>query len=288
MVWLAAWGGLWAAGLSSVALGQPAQHGFVLVLGLLVLGFYPTFHLYKYRYVFMPKIHLNNLLRALFWGFLAVGIVAAVYRNPEILDTTGALVVVGVGGIGFLLLSRFYLGELLHVLKALGFAFVVLGIFGFVFPEERPLIADDGAVFLWTVLLTLSALLVSRFFTVHLVFSNWLRRHFRRQVAIIGSDEEAKRITEHIVANAAPFWVAGFVGQEVGSDADLPKSKVVLGELEGSALSGSQGEAGRHHRDRRRDGQESAHLPARLLYLRGPFRVVLPEAPAHYKHQGQH
>ena len=232
VVCLGAWGGLWAGGLASVAVGRPVQYGFVFVLGLMTLGFYPTFHLYEYRYVFMTKTHLLNLLKALFWGFVAVGTVAAVYRYPHVLDTAEILIFVGASGVGFLLVSRFYLGELLHILKALGMAFVVLGLFGLVLPEESPLIADEGAAFLWTMLVTFSAVVVCRYFTVHLVFNNWLRRRFRRQVAIVGSDEEARRIAEHIVANKAPFWVAGFLGHpDAGSDDNLPRSKTLLGQL---------------------------------------------------------
>ena len=231
IVCLAFWGGLWAAGVSWLAQGQPLQYGFTVVLVLLVLGFYPTFHLYKYRYIFMTAGHLANLFKALFWGFLAVCIIAAVYRYPQFLNTTGAVVLVSAIGMGFLLLSRFYLAELLHLLKALGLGFVALGVFGLMSREESPLIADDGGALLWAMLLSLLAVVVARLFTVHLVFNNWMRRRFRRQVAIIGSDEEARKITTHIVAKKAPFWVAGFLGARDKSNAELPMSKEMLGEL---------------------------------------------------------
>ena len=228
---LAFWGGLWAAGVEFLAGGQRVQYGFMLILAMMMLGFYSTFHLYKYRYIFMIKTHLVNLLKALFWGFLSVGIVVCVYRYPQLLDNTGVLVLVAVMGVGFLLLSRFYLAELLHFLKALGFGFVTLGIFGLMSREQIPLIAEEGAVLFWTILLTLSAILVSRFFTVYLVFSKWMRRRFRRQVAIVGSDEESRKITRHIVANKAPFWVTGFIGPEDKARTELPMSKVMLGDL---------------------------------------------------------
>jgi exopolysaccharide biosynthesis polyprenyl glycosylphosphotransferase len=57
-----------------------------------------------------------------------------------------------------------------------------------------------------------------------------MRRNFRRQVAIVGSDEEAKNIINHIVNHNAPYWVAGIVG-ESGPDITFPKHK--LGELKG-------------------------------------------------------
>ncbi|MGB2929035.1 MAG: exopolysaccharide biosynthesis polyprenyl glycosylphosphotransferase, partial [Desulfobacterales bacterium] len=58
----------------------------------------------------------------------------------------------------------------------------------------------------------------------------WMRRNFRRQVAIVGSDEEAKNIINHIVNHNAPYWVAGIVG-ESGPDISFPKHR--LGALKG-------------------------------------------------------
>ncbi len=232
VVWMAAWAGLWVAGIASEAISEPVQHGFTVVIALMMLGFYRTFHLYEYRYIFMTQTHLSSLFQALLWGFISVGFVAAFYRYPEQLATTQVLVLVGVGGVFFLFLSRFYVAELLHVLKAMGMALVALGIFGLAPQQERPLIAVEDSAFLWTVLVIVLAIPVCRFFTVHVVFGNWLRRRFRRQVAIVGSDEEARSITEHIAANKAPFWVAGFVGHKDENAPDLPLSKMLLGELE--------------------------------------------------------
>jgi exopolysaccharide biosynthesis polyprenyl glycosylphosphotransferase len=231
VVSVAVYGGILASGLASSVVTQPIQYGFMLVLVLLLLGFYPTFHLYKYRYIFMTKVHLVNLLKALLWGFLSVGIVAGVHRYPGLLDTTGALAMVAMVGVGILVVSRFYLAEVLHLLKALGLGFVALGIFGLLSREEIPLFAEDGSVFLWTVLFAFFLASLSRIFTVQVVFSDWMRRRFRRQAAIIGSDEEARRITAHIVANRAPFWVTGFIGAEPVKNADLPISKTLLGDL---------------------------------------------------------
>jgi exopolysaccharide biosynthesis polyprenyl glycosylphosphotransferase len=223
--------GIWFSGLAPVFQEQPNQLVFLFVLAVMVLAFLPTFNLYKYRHIFMKKAHLANVLKALTWGFLSVGVVMAIYRYPHLLETEGALMLVAALGVCFLLLSRYHLAELLHFLKALGLAFVAAGIFGFFAPDENPLIAGHAAVLLWTVFLAFAAVLATRFFMVHQVFSNWFRRHFRRQAAIIGSDEEAKRITEHIVINNAPFWVAGFLGCQGGEAVCLPRSKAALGEI---------------------------------------------------------
>jgi exopolysaccharide biosynthesis polyprenyl glycosylphosphotransferase len=232
VVCLAFWGGLQVVGFGTSAEIQPAQYLFMVIFAMVVLGFYRSFDLYKYRHIFMRKVHLVNLLKALFWGFLSVGIVAAIYRYPSLLESSSVLVVVAFAGVGFLLLSRFFFAGLLHLLKAMGLAFVALGVFGLVARGQIPLVADQSAVLLWTILFTVAATVLSRLLTVHLVFSHWLRRRFRRQVAIIGSGEEARKITRHIVDNNAPFWVAGFIGLQNGDNGDLYASKSILDEIE--------------------------------------------------------
>lgn len=224
-------GALWFAGVGPLIVSQPTQYAFILILSLMVLAFFPTFHLYHYRYIFMKKTHLTSLIKAFFWGFLSVGVVVALYEYPRLLDEREALVVVAVVAIGLLLLSRFFWAEILHIVKALGLSFVAVGIFGLLLPDEIPIIAEEGRAFLYAVFLSVAAILLSRLFLVHLVFGNWLRRRFRRQVAILGSGDVAKRITEHIVEHNAPFWVAGFLGPQDGKNPELPMSKVLLGEL---------------------------------------------------------
>lgn len=228
---LAFWGGLWAGGVAVEAGSRLTQYGFLFILALLVVGFFPTFHLYKYRYIFMTKTHLVKLLTSLFWGFLSVGIIAFVYRTPHLLKAPEVFVLTGALGLGLLFLSRFYLAQLLHLVKAIGMGFVALGILGLISRDEIPLIAYEGAVFLWSAALSVFLIAAGRFFTVHVLFSNWLRRNFRRQVAIMGSDEEGGRIAELIVSKKAPFWVAGFIGPQEEGGVELPMAKGRLGEL---------------------------------------------------------
>jgi exopolysaccharide biosynthesis polyprenyl glycosylphosphotransferase len=49
---------------------------------------------------------------------------------------------------------------------------------------------------------------------VHLVFNKYLRRNFRRQVLLIGMNEDAERITDIIIRRKAPFWIAGTVSPQ--------------------------------------------------------------------------
>ena len=63
------------------------------------------------------------------------------------------------------------------------------------------------------------------------VFNNWLRRRFRRQIAVIGSDQEANQIINYIIDNNAPFWVAGIVDRQGGGNLSVSVPKKRLGEL---------------------------------------------------------
>ncbi|MGE5839367.1 MAG: exopolysaccharide biosynthesis polyprenyl glycosylphosphotransferase, partial [Deltaproteobacteria bacterium] len=74
-------------------------------------------------------------------------------------------------------------------------------------------------------------LLGARFFMVHVVFSQWLRRYFRRQALVVGTDEEAAKITNHVVRLNAPFWVAGFVGSRTLDHCETIVRKECLGDF---------------------------------------------------------
>jgi undecaprenyl-phosphate galactose phosphotransferase len=57
-------------------------------------------------------------------------------------------------------------------------------------------------------------LVLTRCVMVHLVFNIYLRRNFRRQVLLIGMNEDAERITDIIIRRRAPFWIAGTVSPQ--------------------------------------------------------------------------
>jgi len=58
------------------------------------------------------------------------------------------------------------------------------------------------------VLTTVLVLALIRCIMVHLVFNVAFRRHFRRQVLLIGMNEDAEHITDLIIRQRAPFWIA--------------------------------------------------------------------------------
>jgi FlaA1/EpsC-like NDP-sugar epimerase len=115
------------------------------------------------------------------------------------------------GAIAVLLLSRFYWSYLLEIVKSFGLSFCAIGLIAIFIPEEKPTVLGLRHVVSLGFLLTAAFLVVSRIFTVHYVFACWLKQRYRKQLVIIGNDEEAKRTAGHIVELDAPYWVAGFV-----------------------------------------------------------------------------
>jgi undecaprenyl-phosphate galactose phosphotransferase len=75
-------------------------------------------------------------------------------------------------------------------------------------------------------------LTMNRIFLVHVVFNNWLRRQFRKQVVIIGTNNEADAITQHIIKHNAPFWVVGTVGPHLPPGMSDKLKKGYLGGIE--------------------------------------------------------
>ncbi len=74
-------------------------------------------------------------------------------------------------------------------------------------------------------------LCLARLFLVHIVFTKWLRRYFRQQALVIGTNEEATTITNHVVRLNAPFWIAGVVGSRPLDHSQTLARKECLGEL---------------------------------------------------------
>jgi len=147
------------------------------------------------------------------------------------LEGTAVVLLMFFAAIGILLVSRLFGDQLLHVLKSVGLSFLAIGILGLLNADENPILIEHWFVIPVGFSLAVAIVLVSRTLLIQVVFNNWLRRRFRRQVAIVGSDQEAGKITRHIVDHNAPFWVSGFVAPEAVTDLGIPVAKDRLGDL---------------------------------------------------------
>ena len=211
--------------------GQTAQYACLFLLPLVLIAFFPSYHLYSYRYIFLPKSHLVSLFKAMCWSTLTLGMILILYTYPQLFRGLAVLLTISVLAIILLLLSTFYWRYLINFLKAMGISFILSGITAFVVLEAKPHVLTDWRILFAGIVVATSLFLTARFFLVHVVFSKWLRRYFRRQVVVIGTDETAKRITDHVVRLNAPFWIAGFVGSKGIDGSGLPAKKGKLGGI---------------------------------------------------------
>jgi undecaprenyl-phosphate galactose phosphotransferase len=100
------------------------------------------------------------------------------------------------------------------LLKALGLAFFAVGLLEIAGPFDQSTILSHFSELIIGVLEAGVALVFIRCVMVHLVFNIYFRRNFRRQVLLIGMNEDAERITDLIIRRRAPFWIAGTVSPQ--------------------------------------------------------------------------
>ncbi len=210
--------------------GDVSQTVILFVLSLVVISFFPTFNLYNYHLIFLKRKHMASLAKSFGWSLLTLGIITAIFMLPQFSLNYYLIAAIFLIAVGMMLLSRFFWYQLLYIIKSIGISFLVVGIIGLIRPDENPIYIINWWIIPAGFLLAGMMLTVSRYFVVHVVYNIWMRRNFRRQVAIVGSDEEAKNIINHIVNHNAPYWVVGIVG-ESGLDISFPKHR--LGALKG-------------------------------------------------------
>jgi len=203
-----------------------SQVSILCILSPVVLIFFPTFNLYNYHVIFLKQKHMEGIVKSFGCGLLTYGFV--VLLSQQIILDYYLIPSVFVIAIGMMLISRFFWYESLNILKCIGTGFLVIGIIGLIRPNENSIYFINWWSIPVGLLLAAMILIVTRSFIVHVIYNIWMRRDFRRQVAIVGSDEEAKNIITHIVDHNAPYWVAGVVG-EFGVDLSIHKNR--LGEL---------------------------------------------------------
>lgn len=228
------WLGLWLTGWAPVVRQDlNAAIGFVIV-SLTVIAFFPAHHLYSYHIIFSGKKHLINLVKSFCWSVLTLGIILFLFNSFVLL--TGNYVVfitcLSAVAVAFLFLGRFLWSHLLDFLMSIGMAFLIFGMTGLAWHHGIPAFMADSLAFAFYFFLTAVMLLAGRGFLVHVVYNRWLRRYFRRQMVIAGSDREAQKIANYILDHNAPFWIVGTVGREADSGLECSMRKGCLGELE--------------------------------------------------------
>ena len=186
---------------------------------LIPLTFFANYRLYSYHLIFSHRYHLANLFKAGALGLFAIGCIGSICRWPEFMSPDLFMPAVIVFALVVLwanhFLSKPYREEsLIVLLKALGLAFLAVGLLGIAGSLDPPIIMFHFSELIIGVLIAGLALVLTRCVMVHLVFNIYFRRHFRRQVLLIGMNADAEHITDLIIRQRAPFWIAGTVSPQ--------------------------------------------------------------------------
>ena len=225
--------GTWIVGQGAIDGMDVLQQTFFMVLCLTPVAFFHNFRLYSYHLIYFPRRHLMQLAKACGLGLFSIVIMTLTYKWPEFMPPDLFIPCVVAFSVTILLINRFLINRFMEdkivvLLKALGLALFVVGLIGILEPPEEAVIPQHLHEALFGCLLAVFTLAVVRCLVVHLLFNIVLRRHFRRQVLLIGMNKDAERITDLIIRQKAPFWIAGTVSPS-SSDrllAAVPKSNL--------------------------------------------------------------
>jgi exopolysaccharide biosynthesis polyprenyl glycosylphosphotransferase len=227
--------GLWLCHLLfglPFAMVDTASYMVVPLLAVLFLSFFSTYRLYSYHLIFSTAKHRAGLVRAIAWSSLVITLMTGQYAYAHFGAgyplASWIFLGVGLGGVAWIILFR---RQLLHCLfRALGISLIAVWLVSWIYQGQESVLVYEQ---MWAgpVGLLFAAILVGtgRRFVLTTVYSRWLRRYYRRQVAIIGSNEAAAEIASMIIENNAPFWVAGTIGGNRDIETSVPKDR--LGDI---------------------------------------------------------
>jgi undecaprenyl-phosphate galactose phosphotransferase len=187
------------------------QQALLLGLCLMPIAFFGTFRLYSYHLIYNPRYHLLHLCKTFVLSLLTLVIILISYFSQITIPQGWFVPAVALLVVVTLLASRFFGDQLIILLKPVGLACIIIGLAGLIGEREEPFIPTHSAEILAGALLSIAFLLVTRSAVVHLVFNRTLRRRFRRQALLIGTNSDAERITDLIIRLKAPLWIAGTV-----------------------------------------------------------------------------
>ncbi len=187
----------------------------LLILSLLVIIFFPPLRLYSRHLVFSKRKHVAQLVKAFASSFLSFSFVVAAFALPVFAKNYGFTVLVLVLAL-LIITSRFIQfesGASFYLFKIFGISMIVVGALGILSEGGTPAILRQPELAMCGFLLAVVTIFAARLGGIHLLFNSTLKRHFRRQVAVIGSDEQGNQIVSYIIDRNAPFWVAGTIGE---------------------------------------------------------------------------
>ena len=204
-----------------------------LVVGT-ILFFLVNLRLYSYHFIFSLRDHLVAVGKTFFYSLLTLAITMAILMVPDTIINTYLVPFTLVCAVTIILMNRKAQVDMLGLLYPVGLSFIAIGIIEilrkYAYVEGVVAWQPAGRTLLYSALL----ITISRTILVHWVFNILLRKKFRRQVLVVGSNGEANKFARHIYELNAPFWVVGNVSTNNNKDCQLTElpNKACLGNLQ--------------------------------------------------------
>lgn len=184
-----------------------------LVWALVCISFFAPYRLYSYHLIYDKKAHVVALVKSFCWAFFIFGVIWLVYRWSGIFEEQISFVgpVILLCAVGLVLMARFISNHIANFVMAAGISFVAVGLNGLILQDRVPPLIQDYGAAIPAIFTAALAIYGARLFLVNVVFSQWLKRYFRRQILIVGTDSEAGGIAQYVMTKNAPFWIAGYL-----------------------------------------------------------------------------
>lgn len=206
---------------------------FNYLLSATTLFFLHVLRLYSYHLIFSLRDHLKAIGQAFGFTLAALGITIGIMIFPEVAINT-YLIPLTLACAGLIVAANRIMDfDVITLLYPVGLSFLLTGAFE-IWRSYFPLVHGLSWSPAFRMLLSAALLItVSRIVVVHIIFNRILRRKFRRQVLIVGSNAEANEFTRHILDLNAPFWISGTVDYRGDEKCDLEEvpNKTCLGNL---------------------------------------------------------
>ena len=202
----------WMTGAGFFMIDTPVQALVLCVLAGIVLTFFPDNQLYSYHRIFIRKFHFTNLFKAFAWGLITLGAIVVIYTFPQVFTKTYLLLTIPALALAILTISRYYGDQFLNLMKAFGSSFILVGAFGIIEPDINPIQLVGWQILIISFSICAVAVPISRFVIVHAILHGVLKRKFRRQTLVIGSDVQASKIASKAIELESPYWIVGNIG----------------------------------------------------------------------------
>jgi FlaA1/EpsC-like NDP-sugar epimerase len=170
--------------------GMQTAVGLIALLAS-TLFFFATYRMYSHHLIYSQRYHLLALVRSFSYTGLAALMMFWLTHMPAYFFHTFLIPVILVLTIAIVGLHRYKWEQIITLLYPVGFAFLMLGLMGAVGKLTKSPTGINWSMVAIVMVMSFVALVVSRLVLVHFVFNNLMRKKFRRQVAIVGTDESA-------------------------------------------------------------------------------------------------